>query len=498
MFNTCSRRSIAVAIVVLVAAAAWLRLWNLELRPPHHDEGVNGWFTENILRDGYYKYDPENYHGPLYFYLIAGARKLLGFGLWELRLPGVLIGIAACFVPLVIRRRIGWPAALAACAVLATSPTLVYYARYAIHETLLAAFGLLAAACTLRWADRGHVGWLVGVAACLGGMIATKETTVLFVAPAGLWLVGESIVETVQQRRFVVLGNRWTGWPRVLVVAAAVLGVIATIHVLAFTAAFKAPGSLGEQLYRSIHSYFVWSETGTGHSGHVKPACYYIHLATRYELVLYALAIVGLIDGFRQRIIRGTGVVGLGMMLVYSLIPYKMPWLPASWLALLAIPAGHGVAVLGRVLGDEIAPRLRKAAIVVAILPALAITMRSSFVRPADPREDLAYVPTLPGYNTCMALVELGAARVGREALTIGFTHPAQWPFAWSLMPYPGTRWFVAGDEDIVIVGASQSTQIEAKLRGSYTRRRLALHGAAEPAAIYLKRSIYEPHPRGR
>jgi uncharacterized protein (TIGR03663 family) len=172
--STTSRRTIVVAIVAIAAVAAVLRLWHLELRPPHHDEGVNGWFTENILHDGYYAYDPENYHGPLYFYLLTASRKLLGFGLVSLRMPGALIGLGACFIPLMLRRRLGWSVTLASCAVLATSPTLVYYARYAIHETLLAALGLLAAACMLRWADRGHRYWLVAAGASIAGMVATK------------------------------------------------------------------------------------------------------------------------------------------------------------------------------------------------------------------------------------------------------------------------------------------------------------------------------------
>ena len=500
MSTTCSRRSIIVALAVIFVIAALLRFWNLELRPPHHDEGVNGWFTENILRDGYYAYDPKNYHGPLYFYLLVASRAVFGFGLWQLRLPGALIGLAACFIPLLVRRRIGWPAALAACAVLATSPTLVYYARYAIHETLLAALGLLAAACMLRWADSGRGGWLIGLAACVGAMIATKETTLLFLAPAGAWLAGESLVESIRARRFLVLGHGWTGARRALPIAVAMAAVMAVIHVLAYTAAFKAPGSVLAQLHRSIEAYAVWSHTGTEQGGHVKAACYYIHLATRYELVLYGLAVAGTVLGFRERVIRSTGLVGFAMLALYSAIPYKMPWLPMSWLALLAIPAGYGALAAVRLARHEVTPRMPAAIAIGSVLvPAIAITWRSSFHRPADAREQLAYVHTDADYNRWFPFVAQAAKLVGTRQVLIAVDSDTTWPMAWSLRPYPHTHWRADGNEHVIIVAEKRAAAVESRLKARYLKRQYRVRDSADPVFIYLRADVFEQRlsPRG-
>jgi len=133
------------AVLAIFAAALALRLVALDLRPPHHDEGVNGWFVEHMHRDHYYRYDPANYHGPSYFYVLWAARELFGFGILALRLPNALIGAALCLLPVALRRELGAFRCLAACALLACSPSLVYYARDAIHETLLAALGLVVA-----------------------------------------------------------------------------------------------------------------------------------------------------------------------------------------------------------------------------------------------------------------------------------------------------------------------------------------------------------------
>ncbi|MBA2645499.1 MAG: TIGR03663 family protein, partial [Pyrinomonadaceae bacterium] len=53
----------------MLLVAAIIRVYALELRPLHHDEGVNGFFLTRLFREGKYEYDPANYHGPTLYYL---------------------------------------------------------------------------------------------------------------------------------------------------------------------------------------------------------------------------------------------------------------------------------------------------------------------------------------------------------------------------------------------------------------------------------------------
>lgn len=480
------------AVLAILAAATIVRLHALDLRPPHHDEGVNGWFVEHMHTDGYYRYDPTNYHGPTYFYLLWAARELLGFGLWQLRIPGASIGALLCAAPLILRRRLGPTRTIAACALLATSPSLVYYARYAIHETLLAALGLVAVVAALRWSDSGRLRWLLVTAAALAAMVATKETTALFVAVAALWLGGEIALESWRARAPVVLGRRVRGSRRLVIGAGGVAAVMAAVHVVLFTGLFQTPGSLAGQLARSVDAYGLWAHTGTADGGHAKPWCYYLHLGARYELALYLLAAAGTVAGFRERWIRGPGLVGFGLAVAYSLVAYKMPWLPLGWLALLAIPAAHGTLVAGRILGTELSGRLGPgAALVAAAAAALAITVRSSFVRPASPREDLAYVHTSPEYREWFGIIERAGDVLGRASLRVAVTHSANWPLAWSLMPYPGTRWTASGDEDVIVAPVEQAAELEPRLRGGYVRREYQIRDSAGPAYVYVRGDLY-------
>jgi hypothetical protein len=42
----------------ILALAAVLRIALLDIKPPHFDEGVNGWFVDQMTRNGFFRYDP--------------------------------------------------------------------------------------------------------------------------------------------------------------------------------------------------------------------------------------------------------------------------------------------------------------------------------------------------------------------------------------------------------------------------------------------------------
>ena len=62
----------------IIAFGALLRFFLLSIKPPHFDEGINGWFVDQMTRNGFYRYDPTNYHGPLHFYILFLSEALFG------------------------------------------------------------------------------------------------------------------------------------------------------------------------------------------------------------------------------------------------------------------------------------------------------------------------------------------------------------------------------------------------------------------------------------
>jgi hypothetical protein len=66
-----SERTWLIVSISIMVIGAVLRLYDLQLVPLHHDEGVNGNFLVRLVREGFYQYDPQNYHGPTLYYFSA-------------------------------------------------------------------------------------------------------------------------------------------------------------------------------------------------------------------------------------------------------------------------------------------------------------------------------------------------------------------------------------------------------------------------------------------
>ncbi len=100
---------------IIVVLGAFLRVFLLGIKPPHFDEGINGWFVDQMVKNGYYHYDPTNYHGPLHFYILFLSQTLFGRNLWALRMPVVLgsilcIWLTTRYEPIVGRSISRWAA----------------------------------------------------------------------------------------------------------------------------------------------------------------------------------------------------------------------------------------------------------------------------------------------------------------------------------------------------------------------------------------------------
>jgi uncharacterized protein (TIGR03663 family) len=150
-----SRRAWLIACAAVMLVAALVRLYQLELRPMHHDEGVNGFFLNNLIRTGIFRYDPTNYHGPTLYYLTlplaVAAERFDIYGTWTVRLLPLIFGLAAVWLTLGLRRYIGSVGALAAGALLALSPGFVFFSRYYIHEMMFVFFTLGLVVALLRF-----------------------------------------------------------------------------------------------------------------------------------------------------------------------------------------------------------------------------------------------------------------------------------------------------------------------------------------------------------
>ena len=127
----------------IIALGAFLRFLLLGIKPPHFDEGINGWFVDQMVRSGFYRYDPTNYHGPLHFYILFLSQALFGRHIWALRLPVVLASIGSIYATLKFEPFVGKNVSRIAALAMAISPGFVFYGRYSIHEVWLLLFSMI-------------------------------------------------------------------------------------------------------------------------------------------------------------------------------------------------------------------------------------------------------------------------------------------------------------------------------------------------------------------
>ena len=191
-----------VSCVLITAAATLLRFFWLTLKPLHHDEGVNGWFLTTLYRDGVYKYDPANYHGPTLYYISLGFAQVFGLNTISVRASTAVWGVLVVVLAFFLRKYIGKIGSLCAALFLALSPGLVYISRYYIHEMFFVFLSLAVVLAIVFFIEKRKasvlaIGWTVLILlVCflpstlrLGAALGRDNQTAVWAFRAGFFIV---------------------------------------------------------------------------------------------------------------------------------------------------------------------------------------------------------------------------------------------------------------------------------------------------------------------
>jgi uncharacterized protein (TIGR03663 family) len=304
---------------IIVGLGAFLRFFLLGIKPPHFDEGINGWFVDQMVKNGFYRYDPTNYHGPLHFYILFVCQTLLGRNVWAIRLPVVLASIFSIHLTMKFEPFVGRNVSRLAALAMAISPGFVFYGRYSIHEVWLLLFSMLFILGLFGLWRRGTVDYLWCAGMGLAGMILTKETYIIHVACALL-----AVFVTWLSHQLTPLSDAkparqtWT-YLDLLVLSVTAIAVIIFFYSGTF---LNWPGVTG--LWKT---YEAWFKTGTQGAGHGKEWYYWLELILRYEqpIGLGLLLAIGC-QFLRHLGLRYLAIYGAGTLAAYSIVEYKTPW----------------------------------------------------------------------------------------------------------------------------------------------------------------------------
>ncbi|MEO6052525.1 MAG: flippase activity-associated protein Agl23 [Chthoniobacterales bacterium] len=502
----------------IMALAVILRLAFLDIKPPHFDEGVNGWFVDQMVKNGYFQYDPTNYHGPLYFYLLFISQELLGRNLWALRLPAVIASLLSVFWmfrfrDFFSRKTVAW-AALA----MAVSPGYVFYGRYSIHESLLVFSTMLLMWGALGILMEGRRKYLLGATIGLAGLILTKETWAIhatcFVMALGCLQLWQRFSHSTPPLAFA--RQQWTYRDKLF----AVLGLLFAI-VFFYSGNFLRFDTLGG----IVEAYFAWFRTGAGAGGHIKTEyqlgtllhkwaqaylsfsgakpgwlhvldwinVYWLYLMGRYEWP----AIIGIAACIRllwpaPATIRLIGIYACGVVAAYSLIPYKTPWCIISLIWPFYLTFGYILESLKK------RPLLLPATAAILIIASLAWSIRLNFFNYANHKEPYVYVQTDKEYSILTKpILHLAASNPENYYLTGQILLESYYPLPWVFGDFTNIGYYKKPpeqlDADFIVVESSKAKEVEHKLSQPYYRREFQLRDAQEKSVVYFRAEKFAP-----
>jgi uncharacterized protein (TIGR03663 family) len=478
---------------LIVGFAALLRFFWLGIKPPHFDEGINGWFVDQMMKNGFYKYDPTNYHGPLHFYVLLLAQTLLGRNIWALRLPVVLVSIGCVWLTLKFEPLVGRTVSRMAALAMAVSPGFVFYGRYSIHEVWLVLFGMLFILGLLGLWRFGRLGylWCAGMGAA--GMILTKETYIIHfvcaVIAAGVCYVSNALNRAPDARP---AKQAWDYVDLAVVVACAI-----AVIVFFYSGTFLRWSGL-KGLYQA---YAAWFATGSEGRGHEKPWYYWLKLLPRYELpVLAGLILCLFCQRFKNISLRYLAIYGVGTLIAYSYVKYKTPWciINIIWPFLFIF---GGVLVL-------VKPKQLRAAYALSAIPLCASfgsTIWLNYFRCSTDTEPYVYVQT---YNDIFKLtkpvLELAKRDPTNYQLKGHIIRQSAYPLPWILGDFTRVGYYEHNslptpmDADFLLVQQDRIAEVEAKLHGSYYTQPLTIRPYQDPSKLYLSAEVFKDFFRGR
>jgi len=475
---------LTIFILAATIAALALRLPRLAQRPMHGDEAVHAIKFGDLLEEGVYTYNPDEYHGPTLNYLtliparLASAGKLTQVSELTLRIVPVFFGALLVLLVLPAGDGLGWGAAVYVAVLTAISPAMVFYSRYYIQEMLLVCFAFGAIVFGYRYTRNKNIAWALLTGIFIGLMHATKETCIIAFGSMLLALVFTLLMRG--PKGFLINTVKEIKLSHFLVFLVA--GVF--VSALFYSSFLTNPGGIVD----SVRTYTTYFDRAGGNSLHIHPWYYYLKMLiySRYgdgprwtEALIVLLAVVGFIaavtrkglqdirhktqdtglesgvwsleSGVNVHLLRFIGFYTLVLTVVYSVIPYKTPWCMLGFLHGMILLAGVGAVVLVKLM-PNVLPRL----IILLLLFGGSIHLTwqsylSNYKFYADSLNPYVYAhPTTEVFTIAEKIEEYANVHEDGYNIPVDVICPQgdYWPLPWYLRSFKEIRWSNEVDND--------------------------------------------------
>ncbi|MBS1960241.1 MAG: TIGR03663 family protein [Bdellovibrionales bacterium] len=482
-----------IRIVLLVILLAF-RFYDLGIRPPHHDEAVNGWFVDGILNRGFYQYDPGNYHGPLFFYFLTLFTKIFGRSVEVLRITPLIFGMLVTATPVLFRKWIGNKGMWAAMFFLAVSPAMVFYSRYAIHEMMFAFACILYFYYWLRLRSEPF-NWSIvtGLSVTMGAMACLKENFVMYIASLAIAEVMTQILECDWsfKRAFANIKsqlsskNFWIGFGSVIGASILMIYII-----------YSALGRDENGFMNFFRAFAMWGDTGSKGNGHGKPFMYWVDLMTEFEwMAMLGLILAPFCIKKVPSEVRLASIVSVGMWLAYSIVNYKTPWCVLSYYWGLILVSAYW-------LNKWLESKSKKYAVMACLFAGYSVSAYQSwdaaFVNPDQEGHKYIYGQTFRDFMVPLNEI-INEARARPELFAnerIQIISTFTWPLPYVLGEFKQAGYYGESnapevlDGDVILVDQALESKFVLRLKNpsSYDRLEVRSRQWASPMVIYRKK----------
>jgi uncharacterized protein (TIGR03663 family) len=243
-------------------------------------------------------------------------------------------------------------------------------------------------------------------------------------------------------------------------------------------------------LVDAFATFSTWTRTGTATQTH--PWYTYLAWLSAEELPLLVLGGVGALAAMWRRdepFAVFAGLWAIGLLTVYSAIPYKTPWLALNVIAPLAICAGYLCDLAWR-RRNRWLQALTAAAVAVAIGVAAYQAIVMSFLQYDNDRYPYAYVHT--SREALQMVREVDRLEELNPGASIAVTSRDHFPLSWYFRTYPAGYYgnaTVTGDP-LVIASDDQQATLDGLLGERYERTGPYALRPGVQLVLYVRRDL--------
>ncbi len=449
------------AVLVFVV---FTRFWDLGTRALHHDESMHARFAWDIYRSFDYRYNPV-LHGPFQFYFTAFMFFLFGVSDAVARFGPALFGVISVLLVFPLKPYLGRGGMVLAAVLLAISPPLLYFSRFARNDIYVVAWTMLILLALFGWLHTRNRGYIYLGASAVALSLATKENTYITVAIFVAFIVVRFLQEQFtpglagrlpsHESVKSALADLWSDWR--LLIAGIVTFLL--VFVTFFTAFYTHPQDFASGVIKALEYWLAQQDVSRGN----QPIWYYFMQVPLYELIVAIFALPALWFLARRGSLTDRFLCFwfVGAVVLYSLAGERMPWLVLH----LSLP---GILLVSRFLGQKFAEpngiRRHRVALTLFLLIgvyALHTGLPLAFAHGDTPRDLLVYVQTTPDVPFVAAQIEQMSRKLTTNTEIVGLVdNEDSWPFAWYLRDYKNVGYISKigdpGEAAFVIVTASE------------------------------------------